>query len=179
MNTIEEAKQFLRDHFDEGVECPVCKQRVKLYHRQITSSMAYGLIIIHRYFLANPEDEYVHTPSLAQNQNIPMAIFGGDFSKLRFWGLIEPMPGDREDGSWRNGWWGITDKGIKFVKHEILVPSSLAIYNQKPLGLEGEYVSIKDTLGKRFNFDELMSGLPFNQETPSQSYDATEQVSLF
>ena len=33
--TLEEAKQFLRDRFENGAECPCCKQYVKLYKRKL------------------------------------------------------------------------------------------------------------------------------------------------
>lgn len=179
MNTIDEAKSYLRDNFDEGAECPVCRQRVQRYHRQITSSMAFGLLTIYIYFLKHPEKRFVHVPTLAHDQQVPLAIFGGDFAKLRFWGLIESKSGDRDDGSWRNGWWGITEKGYQFIQHKILVPKGLAIFNQKPLGLEGDYISIKDALGNKFNYDQLMVGLNYQIERPTNSIDKPEQVNLF
>lgn len=82
----------------------------------------------------------------------------GDFSYLVHWRLLEKMEGKRPDGSKKNGFYKITDKGVRFVKQEITVPQTLIIYNGKCEGFEGDQVSIKDGLGKRFDYAELMKG---------------------
>ena len=46
METIKEAKEHLRNNFEEGIDCPCCGQFVKLYKRKLNSGMAATLIRI-------------------------------------------------------------------------------------------------------------------------------------
>ena len=82
----------------------------------------------------------------------------GDFPYLVHWGLLEKMQGKREDGSSRNGFYKLTDKGRQFVLREITVPQTLITFNGKCEGFEGKEVDITDGLGKHFRYDELMKG---------------------
>jgi len=156
--TIHEAKKELREHWLEGASCPVCNQYVKLYHRKITSSMAYGLILVYRYFRIHPEAEFVHVSDYLNTLEIDGAIRNtGDITKLRYWGLIDSDKTVREDGSKRSGFWTITEKGKQFVRGEITVPSHVKIFNNKYFGFTGEHITIREALQNKFNYDELMN----------------------
>ena len=52
IETVKEAKTFLRKNFDQGIDCPCCGQFVKKYKRKLNSSMAYALILIGKNRLA-------------------------------------------------------------------------------------------------------------------------------
>ena len=90
---------------------------------------------------------------------------GGDEAKTRYWGLLEAMPdAKREDGSTRTGWWRLTGRGADFVRGDLLVPKHARIYDGRLLGLDDTagVIGIRDALGSRFDYDELMdmSGAP-------------------
>ena len=156
--TLEQAKELLRSKFHEGTECPCCSQYVKMYKRTITSSMAYALILIYRYFETKPTEEYVHLTNYLNTLNIPGAVRNtGDISKLRYWGLIEEKPEQREDGSKRAGYWKITEFGRQFVRGEVGVKSHVKIYNSKSLGLVGEPIDIYQALTTKFDYKTLMN----------------------
>lgn len=134
-----------------GCICPVCDQTVKVYKRKLTSSMAIALIEIYKY----NKKEYMHVESLLKKLDLPASI-RGDFPKLRFWGLIKPQRWDREDGSNRNGYYKITDRGIYFVEGKSNEPSHVSIFNNKLVGLSGSYVKINDCLiNNKFNYKEI------------------------
>lgn len=155
--TLEQAKQVLRDGWVEGVECPCCTQFVKQYHRKITSSMAYGLVLIYRYFETHPEEQYVHISDYLNGLDLPGAIRNtGDITKLKYWGLIEEKPEMRDDGSKHAGYWSITELGRQFAKGETTVQSHAKIFNSKSYGLVGEPTTIQEALGEKFNYTELM-----------------------
>ena len=151
--SLEAAKAELRQKFNDGeaTDCPCCKQLVKKYKRKLSSSMAYGLIVL---FKAPPGwiniEDYFHA------QNIPHSI-RGDVRKLRHWGLIEKKSGTREDGSTRTGEYRITEKGAEFVRGEIRVRSHYKEFNKNFLGFEGEQITIRQALGNKFKYNELMS----------------------
>lgn len=156
--TLEEAKKFLRDNWDDGAICPACTQVVKLYKRPITSSMAYALILIYKYLESHPDMEWVHMNNYLNTiEGLPFPVKSGDNAKLRYWGLIEEMLEVRKDGSKRAGYWRVTELGKQFVNEEIGVQEYAKVFGSKCYGLAGEHVGIKDALGKKFNYKELMA----------------------
>lgn len=148
MTSVEEAQDWLRANLDDGARCPVCTQFAKVYRRKITSPMARGLIKQFRLV----GGEYAHSATLVSSET-------HEFSQLSWWGLIEEMPERREDGG-RAGWWRITQRGQAFVQNAINVEKYAHIYDGRVLGLDGsEVVSIKDALGTKFDYYELMAGV--------------------
>lgn len=156
--TIAEAKEMLRKNLTEGVECPCCKQFVKMYRRGITSSMAVGLIQLYKYDRKHP-GEHVHVATYLESipgmRGIPRLT--GDFAKLEHWGLTEPLSQKRDDGSKRNGYHRITKLGRMFVEGSARVGKYVMIYNGKVYGNGDETVDIKQALKNHFDYSELMS----------------------
>jgi hypothetical protein len=148
--TIQEGKEYLRENFDKGVSCPCCGQFVKLYKRKLTSSMAYGLILMSK------TNGWVHLENYFKGLNIPSSI-RGDMSKLVYWQLLQKQIGKREDGSNRTGMYKITDKGKMFVNGQIEVNSHVLLFNNKLQGFSNELINIKKSLGNKFNYNELMN----------------------
>ena len=121
--TISDVKDFLKDRFEDGVKCPCCDQMVKLYRRKLTSAMAYGLVLLCK---ASWEGNYVHVEDHFKKLDIASSI-RGDFPKLEKFGLIEKKPGNREDGSPRNGYYRIAQKGKDFIYGFVKVPKHVFI----------------------------------------------------
>jgi hypothetical protein len=99
--------------------------------------------------------EWIDLPQLGKDMNLGGR---GDECKLRYWGLIEPMPDVlRDDGSPRVGMWRLTRQGVLFAQNRIRVPSHARVYDGRCLGFdETKQVSVIDALGTRFNYSELM-----------------------
>lgn len=146
--TLEEAKAWLRERVDEGERCPCCTQMAKVYRRTIHSTMARTLVVAHHQHGL----DWFHLATLTATTGR-----GGEEGKLRYWGLIEEETGRRPDGG-RSGWWRITPLGADFVLGRAKVQKYARIYDGRCLGLDGEEISIRDALGKKFNYDELMRG---------------------
>lgn len=145
--TLAEAKDWLRERVDHGAHCPCCTQHAKIYRRKLNSRMAWGLIRLYR---ATDGTEWGHLPTIAGD--------GCEVGKLRYWGLVIEEAEARPDGG-RSGWWQLTGNGRAFVKGRLAVPKYARIYDGRCLGLRGEPVTIRDCLGERFNYDELMNGI--------------------
>lgn len=155
--TLAVAQTILMDHAKAGAICPCCRQLVKLYHRPITGAMAYVLILLHRHFLKAPG--WLHVPKyLTDMSKMGSAVRGGDWAKLRYWGLLEEKPEDRKDESNRAGFYRMTEKGHQFAKGEIKVAKAVLLYNDRFLGFAPGEVSIQDCLGKEFSYVDLMEG---------------------
>lgn len=154
---LSEVRAKLYEDMEKGTSCPCCGQFVKLYKRPLTSSMAYGLILMYKLKL-----EWIHIEDYFKSlPHLPSSI-RGDVAKLKYWGLLEARMGLRPDGSKRNGYYRVTPKGKEFVEGKTVVPSHVKLYNNKFLGFDNDYVSIKQSLGKKFNYGELMG---YVQET--------------
>ena len=147
-DALSSARAYIFKQAEEnGIHCPCCDQFVKVYQRQIHSTMARSLIFMWK----RAKMEGCHLPTVLGKWNT------GDVAKLQYWGLIEPILEPlRDDGSRRNGWWKITPLGRQWLFDEASVQKYAFVYNQQLLRLDGPFVSIKDCLTKRFNYAELM-----------------------
>lgn len=147
--TLAEARPLLHEHTTKGIDCPVCEQFAKVYKRQINSTQAAALVVIHR----EVGRDWAHLPTLRMHL---APNHSNEEPKLRHWGLLEPWDGRRQDGG-RSGLWRLTDEGEAFVLGRLLVPRFAHVFDGRCLGLSGDPVSIKDALGSKFDYRELMA----------------------
>jgi hypothetical protein len=148
--TLAEARAWLDKHLEKGVRCPCCSQFAKIYKRKLNSSMARGLIVLVRLNEYGP----IHIPSVFTALRVCAA---NDGALLRHWGLIEEVPGVRDDGSKRVGVYIVTDLGRKFAAGNARVPAYAYLYNSELLRLSrSSTVDVREALGKRFHYEELM-----------------------
>lgn len=148
-DTIAQGKAWLRARLDKGADCPLCHQRAQTYRRKLNTGQVRGLITMWHVY----GRQWGHLPSTAT-----LARLGGEFARLRYWGLVEEATDPRPDGG-RAGWWRITDRGQRFVLGQLTVPTYAKIYNNKVQGFEGPHVNIKQALGTKFNYNDLMNGV--------------------
>jgi len=82
-----------------------------------------------------------------------------EYSKLRFWGLLEPMPnGDPTVPG--TGYWRITDLGREFVEDKVEISRHVFVFDNKVIDASQEWTSIRNALGDKFDYDELMQDTP-------------------
>ncbi len=162
-----EARDRLQAQLDEGARCPCCEQYARRYRRKVNSAMARWLIALARIH-EESEQSWVHVAAIAAvvaGRSVRRAlelragpIGTGDYAKTRHWGLAISQP--NEDPAKRDsGFWQLTARGSAFVGDRIEVPCYAVIYDNELQRLEGGSVSIRDALGRRFNYQELMLGL--------------------
>jgi hypothetical protein len=147
-DTIHVGKQWLRLQLDKGANCPLCGQLAKMYRRKINAGMAHALIEMYRHGRA----DWFYLPDITKRWQ------GRDEAGLRYWGLIEEASTPRPDGG-RAGWWRVTDKGIAFVRWNLKVPKYVLVYDGRVFGFDGPDVDIKDALGTKFDYHDLMNGV--------------------
>jgi len=152
--TLEEAKQFLRDNWTEGVPCPCCTQFVKQYKRTLQSTMAVMLISLYKLERETGE-EYHHVTEMMRGYSISGS---GDFASSRFWGLTEEQKNNDNPDTNKSGYWKLTPLGKEFVKGKTEVFSHIKVFNAKHYGFDGKMITIRDALGKKFSYEELMYG---------------------
>lgn len=163
--SLEEAKVWLRERFGKGATCPCCNQFVKLYKRSFNYSMAVVLLLMERYYrrVGVSAEEWLHVPSyiteaVAYHPRGAVAIRGGDWAKMKYWGLIEEKPETRDDGSPRAGFWRMTPLGRQFATRATTVPSHVYVYNGELFQkIVEDQITIDDALGTNFNYSEIMA----------------------
>jgi hypothetical protein len=154
--SLEDAKAFVQQNLRDGVTCPACGQLCKVYKRKLNSTMALALVMIYQHFKQNPHHTWLHVAAFLVKVKRDSSIAGGDVVKLRYWGLLERAPGERDDGSDRVGRYRITEVGKQFVEGKIAVPRYVYLYNQLLLRLSEEMTTVQEALGDRFSYAELM-----------------------
>lgn len=148
--TLEEAQQYLRANFEKGIGCPCCGQFVKKYKRKLAATPSRMLIRL--YELGG---NWNHVKLIAKDIS---GTGTGDFSKLAYWKLIEEQPND-DSNKKNSGYWRITHEGRLFVENKITLASHVYVYNTKCLGFSDKHINIITSLGKKFNYAELMSNM--------------------
>lgn len=143
--TLNQTRAFLREHMrGNGAICPSCEQAVKVYRRKLNSTLARALIQLYRH---GGEHDFIHAPSLPGDTH--------EMSQASWWGLIFDEGQRREDGG-RAGFWKLSERGVRFVLGQGRIEEHAVIYNGRCVALEGQAVSILDSLGARFDYAELM-----------------------
>jgi hypothetical protein len=156
-NTLGEARAHVRENWEKGLRCPCCGQWVQRYAYSLHSGMARVLILVYhadKINLMEGGDGWIHVENYLVDVGVKIK---GVHGKLRHWGLLEQKPND-DPKKHDSGIWRITDKGRQFVEGTILVPKKVLMYNERFLGFDGEDISIRQALGKRFDYTELMNG---------------------
>jgi len=151
--TVEEAKEILSDQLDKGTYCLVCGQHAQRYWRTICGYQAYLLIRLYK-LTCQKRKIWFHITDIYETKGGSY----GSFSKLKYWKLIEERPKHPKKDTRTSGYWKITDRGIRYVLGKIRLKKYTVTYNEKCERYDGEFVGIKESLGKKFSYAELMSG---------------------
>lgn len=148
--TLGDARRWLASKLREGARCPCCKQLAKVYRRPLNASMTAVLVSAY----GRHGDDWYHNSTLIREARLKV---GHDSTGARYWGLIEEESVRRVDGG-RSGWWRLTELGQQFARGEVTVPKYALLYDNEVLRLEGEAISVAESLGEKFDYEVLMSG---------------------
>lgn len=133
-----------------GYVCSCCGQYVKEYTRSFNCNMALLLIRLYKH----QKTGWVHIEKFLAENGYSRC---GDFSYMTHYKLLQKLNEDRPDGSSRNGYYKLTGTAIMFIEGKLTVAAKFKMFNSKFMGFEGEQIDIKTALGKRFDYQELMS----------------------
>lgn len=157
MQTIAEAKTYLRENYEKGATCPCCSQLVKKYPYHLNATVATTLIKM--YELHQQGKKWVHVNTEIRPRS------GGYFSIAQNWGFIAGK--ENEDETKRvSGHWTLTARGIDFVLNRIRVPRTVFVVVGKRVGFSEDEINITEALGTKFDYRELM-GNYYPSEPPA------------
>ena len=137
-DVISVAKEWVLKHRWEGVICPACGRKNKVYHRPLSAGIARSLLVMYRRY---------GTDWCRPSQTVDNS---GNIAKLEHWGLVE--------SSGQQGEWRVTKKGAEFAEYRSTVESPVLLYNGDFLGIDpdAKLVDIVDCIGSPFDYAELM-----------------------
>jgi len=133
---------------DAGLHCPTCDAHLKRYHRPLNAGMARSLFGLWSLTYHRPDEEWWHHSQFD---------VGREVHKLKWWGLVEQKPSDGNGDKKASGNWRITEAGKQFAAGYTKIPSTVVVYRNKPEGLEGGQITIRDALSTKFNYGQLMT----------------------
>jgi hypothetical protein len=135
----------------EKGDCPCCLRHAQIYKRHLHFVTAWQLI---RLYKMGGYGEYVNASELIYD-----AQHGtGDFSKMKYWGLIERRPLDGSETTKKSsGWWRLTDKGASFVLGKTTIKKFALIFDDEIIGFEGDDIDIRYALNQKFDYERLMT----------------------
>ncbi len=145
--TLAEARQQVEEGKTDGIDCPCCGQYCRSYRRKLNSNMAR--------FLCNLVSAY--SGDCIHHSHLRSSGEARDYPYLARWGLMTDEPSDTSDRR-RSGYWRPTAKGIAFAHGEITVPSRVFLWDNEVEGFSDEHTTIQESLGKDFDYREMMSG---------------------
>lgn len=140
-----------------GFECVHCMGKVQFYPRSVNSDIARALLYSYPLFKRNP-GKWLHLSQYLAKEH---DFRSGDYSKAVYWKLLERSPEERPHGKKSSGKWRLTERGLAFLEERYTVPNSHVLeYIHKPI--PGTYYggprTIRQALGRNWNYDQLMAG---------------------
>jgi len=144
------AKHEMNLGLDKGTHCPLCNRFIKRYKRKMNSGMSRSLIWLYEEHNDTGKrwiDVGECAPTFVRRSN--------EISRLSLWGLVKekPLSGDDKKSS---GMYRITNDGEDFVRGKTEVPSHVFLVNNVVEGFSEGTISIRESLGDKFSYSELM-----------------------
>lgn len=135
----------------EKFACPCCGRWAQVYRRTLHHTTAWQLI---RLYKMNGFGEYINAVEL-----IPEGQQGvGDFTKAKYWDLIERRPLNEEETRLKSsGFWRLTEKGVAFVLSQSTIQKTALIFDDNVIGFDGPQVTITESLCQQFDYERLMT----------------------
>jgi len=158
-------QRFFADNLDGGGDCPCCTRYAKRQHRSMGSGPARWLIEL---VYLSDKGQAIHTGEVIKALKGNNVSGADATSVLPLYGLIEPAedpnsgtnpppPSSRAHAKGRTpGFWRPTKLGRSFALDRVKVPERIVTCLGVPEAFEGGSVSIKEALGKKFNYDAIM-----------------------
>lgn len=146
---VDEMWRTLRDEGE--THCVACDRYMKVYPRKILPDMARFLLwLVHRH---QQSGQWSHVREYSDTRS-------GDYAKLLYWDLIEPRYSDDGSGRRQSGYWRPTEDGVRFALGHLAVARHALVFDNAVEGYAGGAVFIREALGTRFDYDELMQKWP-------------------
>lgn len=147
--SISEGQQWLLEESkkSKGAECPCCDKLHRTYGRKITGVQAAVLVLLHHHYNVG---DVIHVQNFVVSLNNTELMRGREWGRLVHWDLLEATENKGEYRLCQGGEW--------FINGMMPITEKAWIKDNVCLGFEGKSVTIAETLGKKFDLNELLAG---------------------
>lgn len=156
--SLGEARKATMALAGDGVDCPCCEQRVKVYKRPFRFKQAFFLLyLVVAESTGRPmtSDAYIQW---AAGKGV--TIKGGDHAKVKHWKLAQPP-------STQGGPWSLTTLGRAVVAGTSRPFQYAHILRNAVLEYSGDPVTLQEALGDAFDASEIVAPAPAPPPPPS------------
>ncbi len=135
---------------------------VKLRKTSLTANMCISLLWIYKFYRYNENavlgQYYSRKDFFGDLMEANEESIISNYTHLKYWGLIEPMPTSPTEIKYKKGYWGITENGIGFCQKEIAMPKYALVYKDFPYEhITNSYVMIDELLKEHnLNYEDLI-----------------------
>jgi hypothetical protein len=148
-HNIAEARQSIWTNRHKGTSCPCCGQKCRVYQRKITKAMIRWLVSLVQ-VCRQEGGQWIDI-----NHPLLKKMRGGDYARLRHWGLIEPQQKTTASRV-QTTKWRPTERGILFIDREERVPKYTHMYLGKCIGFSGPTMTVDEVYGEYFDYSEIL-----------------------
>jgi len=142
--TVAEVRKWLsRVITEQGGVCPCCQRDAVVRKRSFNQAMAYALKVFAKNFKVGA---WVNvTKFIAEHEEYQCMAKVRDWTRMQFWGLIEPKRGSDEQGK-KAGVYRLTLHGLNFAEGRVRIPAFVCMYNERVLkaGMADVQISIDE-----------------------------------
>jgi hypothetical protein len=150
---LDEVREWIAQNVAKGVECPACYRFAKVYRRKINSGMVRAAVWFYR---NAAQGEWVNIGALSEKDRLDLHHW--EYSKLRYWGLLEETKSDQPKNS--ATYWRLTPAGRAFVEGGAAVQKYAYVYDGEvapwPSTEPVELITIDEAVTDHFDLEELM-----------------------
>lgn len=150
--TVGQAAAWLKEAARKkaGAVCPCCNEVTRHYCRTINNKMARTAIQLYRAYSVG---SYVDITAFITYLGDMELMKGREWGRLALWGILE----DDDTAEPRKGIYKLTEFGYNYVFNGAQVYKKLWTLKDRVVAAGNETATIRDALGKNFNYDEIMN----------------------
>jgi hypothetical protein len=157
--TSKEAER-IKNFAKKGTTCSCCGNKAEVKKHTLNINKAIALIEIVKFYRHHPDSDinkyYTKEDFFQGNLEEYGELFEG-FEELHLWDLMSRMPTRPDKVVYKEGYFGITENGIKFVQREIGVPKTAYSYNEENDSFESDFITIEDLINEaKLKYDDLI-----------------------
>ena len=144
--TLKNEANRIKEMAKKGTVCECCGSEAKLITHKLDFKKAIALLEIVKFFRHSEkadQDKYYTKEDFFEGALEEYGELFEDFETMHLWDLISRMPTHPTKVIYKDGYFGITENGIKFAQREIGVPQTAYSYNGEIESYESDFVTIE------------------------------------
>jgi hypothetical protein len=158
--TLKNEANRIKETAKKGTVCECCGSEAKLITHTLDFKKSIALLEIIKFYRHHEKAEqnnyYTKEDFFEGVLNEYEELFE-DFETLHLWDLIARMPTHPTKVIYKEGYYGITENGIKFAQREIGVPKTAYSYNGEIESYESDFITIEKIINDAgLDYDELI-----------------------